>query len=111
MVRHGAVNETRFLEPASSGERFFLFAKLHPVLKDLREQRRNPRLLANVETVITKSKAGRERLKSVEQRLAARREQRKEGGVRTEPSPGTARASPGLVPSGSARRFRGRTDG
>lgn len=83
VVLHGGVNETLFLEPASSGEMFFIFAKLHPVLKDLREKMQNPRLLANAEKVVTKSKTGRERLRVVEQRLTARREQMKEGGVRT----------------------------
>jgi hypothetical protein len=82
LVIHGAVNETLFLEPAFSGEMFLIFAKLHPFLKDVREKMQNPRMLANVETVIKKSKAGQERLKAVEQRLAARRKQMKEGGPR-----------------------------
>jgi len=37
---------------------------------------------ANVEKIIKKSKANQERLKAVEQRLAARRQQMKEGAVR-----------------------------
>jgi hypothetical protein len=82
LVIHGAVNETLFLEPAFSGEMFLIFAKLHPFLKDVREKMQNPRMLANVETVIKKSKASQERLKAVEQRLAARRKQLKEGGPR-----------------------------
>ncbi len=82
MVLHGAVNETLLLEPASSGEMFVILAKLHPVLKDLREQMQNPWLLANVETVITKSTAGRERLRVIDQCVTARRERMKEGGVR-----------------------------
>jgi len=40
-------------------------------------------MLANVEKVIRKSKASQERLKFVEQRLAARRQQMKEGAVRS----------------------------
>jgi hypothetical protein len=76
------VNETLFLEPAFSGEMFFVFAKVHPFLKDVREKMQNPRLLANVEKVIMKSKAGQERLKVVEQRMAARRKQMKEGAGR-----------------------------
>ena len=76
------MNETLFLEPAFSGEMFLIFAKLHPFLKDVREKMQNPRMLANVETVIKKSKASQERLKAVEQRLAARRKQMKEGGPR-----------------------------
>ena len=82
LVLHGTVNETLFLEPAFSGEMFFIFAKLHPFLQDVRERTQNPRMLANVEKVITKSKAGQERLKVVEQRMAARRKQMKEGAVR-----------------------------
>jgi hypothetical protein len=82
LVLHGTVNETLFLEPAFSGEMFFVFAKVHPFLKELRERIQNPRLLANVEKVIMKSKAGQERLKAVEQRVAARRKQMKEGAVR-----------------------------
>ena len=79
LVLHGTVNETLFLEPAFSGEMFLIFAKVHPFLQDVREKMQNPRMLANVEKVIKKSKAGRERLKVVEQRLAARRKQMKEG--------------------------------
>ena len=83
LVVHGTVNETLFLEPAFSGEMFLIFAKLHPFLQDVREKLQNPRMLANVEKVIKNSKANRERLKVVEQRLAARRKQMKEGAVRT----------------------------
>jgi len=82
LVVHGTVNETLFLEPAFSGEMFLIFAKLHPFLQDVREKMQNPRMLANVEKVIKKSKANQERLKAVEQRLAARRQQMKEGAVR-----------------------------
>ena len=82
LVVHGTLNETLFLEPAFSGEIFLIFAKLHPFLQEVREKMQNPRMLANVETIITKSKATRERLKFVEQRLAARRKQMKEGAGR-----------------------------
>ena len=82
LVLHGAVNETLFLEPAFSGEMFLIFAKIHPFLKDVRERTQNPRMLANVEKVIKKTKAGQERLKVMEQRMAARRKQMKEGAVR-----------------------------
>ncbi len=82
LVVHGTLNETLFLEPAFSGEMFLIFAKIHPFLKEVREKTQNPRMLANVENVIKKSKASRERLKFVEQRMAARRKQMKEGAVR-----------------------------
>ena len=82
LVVHGTLNETLFLEPAFSGEMFLIFAKIHPFLKEVREKMQNPRMLANVENVIKKSKAGQERLKFVEQRMAARRKQMKEGAGR-----------------------------
>jgi hypothetical protein len=82
LVVHGTVNETLFLEPAFCGEMFLIFAKLHPFLKDVREKMQNPGLLANVEKVIKKSKASQERLKALEQRLAARRKQMKEDAIR-----------------------------
>jgi hypothetical protein len=82
LVVHGTVNDTLFLEPAFSGEMFLFFAKLHPFLEDVREKLQNPGMLANVEKVIKKSKATQERLKAVEQRLAARRKQMKEGAGR-----------------------------
>ena len=82
LVVHGTVNETLFLEPAFSGEMFLIFAKLHPFLQDVREKMQNPRMLANVEKIIMKSKANQERLKALEQRLAARRKQMKEGAAR-----------------------------
>ena len=82
LVLHGTVNEALFLEPAFSGEMFLIFAKLHPFLKDVRAKMQNPRMLANIEKVIMKSKATQERLKLVEQRLAARRQQMKEGAGR-----------------------------
>ena len=72
LVVHGTLNDELFLEPSFSGEMFFLFAKVHPFLKELREKMQNPRMLANVEKVIKGSKAGRDRLKFTEERLAAR---------------------------------------
>lgn len=82
LVLHGTVNDTLFMEPAFSGEMFMIFAKVHPFLQDVRERMQNPRLLANVEKVILKSKDGQERLKGVEQRVAARRKQLKEAAAR-----------------------------
>ena len=69
----GAVNQELFLVPSFSGEMFTLFAKVRPFLGELRKKIRNPELLANIETLITSSKKGRERLKQFEARLAARR--------------------------------------
>jgi len=67
------LNQDLFLEGSFCGEMFFLFAKVSPFLKELREKMGAPSMLGNVEKVITSTKAGRERLKMMEQRHAARR--------------------------------------
>jgi hypothetical protein len=61
-VLHGVLNETLFLNPAFSGEMFFVFAKLQPFLKDLRDKLNDPHALEDIERAITRSKWGRDRL-------------------------------------------------
>jgi hypothetical protein len=73
MVLHGAIHPDLFLEGGVSGEMFFIYAKIQPILKDLRETMQSPGLFSNVEKVIMGSKAGRERLKTVTARVEARR--------------------------------------
>jgi hypothetical protein len=67
-----------FLQPAVSGEMYFLLAKVHPFLKDLREKMGDPHLFGNIEKVITHSKFGRERLKFTLKRLEMIRQKRAE---------------------------------
>jgi hypothetical protein len=73
LVVQGVLNEELFLEPAFCNEMFMMFAKIHPFLKELREKTGNPHMLANIEKIVQKSKAGRDRLKFMLERLAARR--------------------------------------
>lgn len=73
MVLRGAIHPELFLEGGVSGEMFFLYAKIQPILKDLREKMQSPGLFSNVEKVIMSSKTGRERLKTVSARVATRR--------------------------------------
>lgn len=73
MVLHGAVNEELFLQPGISGEMFFLFAKVHPFLKEVREKMNNPDVFANVEKVATGSKLARKRLERVSKNVENRR--------------------------------------
>lgn len=75
-VLQGALNEELFLQPAVSGEMMFVFAKVHPFLKELREKIGDPHMFGNVEKVITGSKFGRERLKFTLKRLEILREKR-----------------------------------
>ena len=83
LVVHGVLSEALFLEPSFSGEMFFVFGKIHPFLKELREKLQSPYMMANIEKVIKNSKTGRERLKFFEQRLAARRKMIKEAAAKT----------------------------
>jgi hypothetical protein len=75
-VLQGVLNEELFIQPAVSGEMFFIFAKVHPFLKELREKMGDPHMFENIEKVITGSKFGRERLKLTLKRIAAVREKR-----------------------------------
>lgn len=79
LVLHGTIHPDLFLEGGFSGEMFFLYAKVQPILKELREKMQSPGLFSNVEKVIMSSKAGRERLKTVSARVEARRKAMAEG--------------------------------
>jgi hypothetical protein len=62
-----------FFTTAFCGELFFIFAKVRPFLKELREKTKNPEMLLAVETLIMGSKLGRERFRKVEPRVQAMR--------------------------------------
>ncbi len=73
-VVQGALSEELFVQPGCSGEMFFIFAKINPFLKELRQKMGNPTAWSNIETVATGSKAARKRLDLVLANLAKRRE-------------------------------------
>lgn len=75
-VESGALDTDLFLQPSVSGEMFFVFAKVHPFLKELRQQLGDPEVFQNVERVITSTKWGRNRLNFVSQRIASFMERR-----------------------------------
>jgi len=66
-VAHGILDAELFLE--SAGEMLVVYAKLEPVLADVRAQM-NPRLLLNVEKVVNGSATAQERLKPLRERFA-----------------------------------------
>jgi hypothetical protein len=76
-VLHGTLSEELFLQPAVSGEMYFLLAKVHPFLKELREKIGDPHLFGNIEKVIMNSKAGRDRLKFTLKRVEMMKQKRK----------------------------------
>jgi hypothetical protein len=72
----GALNSDLFLQPAVSGEMFFLFAKVHPFLKELREKMSDPKMFSVIEKLIASSKDSRNRLDFTLKRVQALREKR-----------------------------------
>jgi hypothetical protein len=75
-VLQGALSEELFIQPAVSGEMVFVFAKVQPFLKELREKMGDPQMFGNIEKVITGSKFGRDRLKLTLKRIETMREKR-----------------------------------
>src|SRR5215470_6355920 len=75
-VESGALNRELFLQPSVSGEMFFMFAKVHPFIKEIREKLDDPEVFLNVEKVIKSTPWGRKRLAFVEKRIAAAKERR-----------------------------------
>jgi len=75
LVLQGALHEELFLQPGCSGEMFFLFAKIRPFLKELRQKMNNPEVWANIERVATGSKFARQRLERVSAHVEMRRKQ------------------------------------
>ncbi len=72
-MAHGALNEELFLQPGCCGEMFFIFAKVHPFLKEFRAKTNNPDAFANIEKVATGSKTARKRLERVLKNVENRR--------------------------------------
>jgi hypothetical protein len=62
LVLNGTLSERALLDVESADEMFEMFCKVQPFLPELRRRMRKPRLLQDVEQVITKSKRGRQRL-------------------------------------------------
>lgn len=80
LVLHGAVHEELFLQPGISGEMTFIFAKIYPFLKEIRQKMNNPDLFANIEKVATGSKFARrclDRVLATQARLRKARAEKK----------------------------------
>jgi hypothetical protein len=73
LVLQGALHEELFLQPGISGEMFFIFAKIYPFLKEVRQKTNSPEAFVNVEKVATGSKFARKRLERMVAMQAERR--------------------------------------
>lgn len=78
-VLQGVLSEELFLRPAFSGEMFFVLAKVHPFLPELREKLGDPEVFRDIEKVATSTKWGRERLKFILKRIEMFREKAEKG--------------------------------
>jgi hypothetical protein len=73
-VNQGVLNEQLFLSPGFSGEMFLIYAKIHPFLKELRAKLNDPHAFKDLETAVTRTKWGRDRLQFMIKRVATMRE-------------------------------------
>jgi hypothetical protein len=68
LVLGGALNPELF--HGSNGEMYFVYAKLAPFIKQIRQTMDAPEFLSQVEAVIQSSAAGRERAATMQKRMA-----------------------------------------
>jgi hypothetical protein len=72
----GVLNEELFLQPGFSGELFVIYAKVHPLIKDLREKLNDPDFFKIVEKALTRTKWGKNRLEFMIKRVETMRQER-----------------------------------
>ncbi|MGB2593122.1 MAG: hypothetical protein WBG02_10975 [Candidatus Acidiferrum sp.] len=70
-VRTGILSEELFFDPSFCGELYFIYAKLRPILKGLREKTKNPEMLLSFEKTIQESKVARAHFAKMEPRVLA----------------------------------------
>jgi hypothetical protein len=75
-VLNGVMSEKLFFQVSFCGELYFIFAKVRPFLKEIREKMNNPELFLNMEKAILGSKLARAQFEKVEARVAALRQQK-----------------------------------
>lgn len=73
-VLAGVLNEELFLQPGFSGELFVIYAKIHPIVKELREKLNDPEFFKNVEKAVTRTKWGKNRLEFMIKRVELMRQ-------------------------------------
>ena len=69
LLLNGLISEKIFFEPSFCGELYFMFAKVRPFLKEIREKTKNPDIFLLSEKAIYGSKIGRAQFEKVEPRV------------------------------------------
>jgi Domain of unknown function (DUF4760) len=67
LVNHGAIDEQMFNE--ANGEHIFIFAKLEPILDELRQQWNQPDMLKNFEALVRRVPNNKEVLAGIRERI------------------------------------------
>jgi 23S rRNA-/tRNA-specific pseudouridylate synthase len=67
MVNNGAIVEQMFND--ANGEHLFVFAKIEPVLEELRQQFNQPDMLKHFETLVRRVPENKEKLAGIRERI------------------------------------------
>lgn len=68
LIAHGTINAA--LADDTLGEMFFVYAKIQPFVKDMREKMKSPEFLQSLQKVVEATPEKRDRLKRVQERMA-----------------------------------------
>jgi hypothetical protein len=78
-VLQDVLSEDLFLQPGFSGELFVMYAKIHPLVKDLRKRLDDPEFFRTIEQAVTRTKWGRNRLQFMIKRVEIMRQRIAQG--------------------------------
>jgi len=67
LVNNGAIDEQMFND--ANGEHFFVFAKIEPILEEIRQKSNQPDFLRNFEALIRRAPNSAERLDGIRERI------------------------------------------
>ena len=93
MVNNGAIDETLFNE--TNGEHIFVYAKIEPVIEDIRAAFGAPDFLRNLETLVKRIPNIEEKIGSMRERMKKFAEMRAEQAAKGQPSAAVASAAQG----------------
>jgi hypothetical protein len=91
MVNNGAIDETLFNE--TNGEHIFVYAKIEPVIEDIRTALGAPDFLRNLETLVKRIPNIEEKIASMRERMKKFAEMREERAAKTQVAAAVASAS------------------
>jgi hypothetical protein len=72
-ILHGVLNDELFFSPGVGNEMLFVFAKVQPFLKEIREKTQSPLSFINLEKAINSSKTGKQRFAVILKRVEGMR--------------------------------------